>query len=181
MTEVTRMRLFDTLRLQNVDWSGRLEESEFLKRIFDLDALESYDSRFPTAEGDIYQHRVNNYDWEPDWIFTDERFGLRRGPDAILLRFLSEMLHPVVRTDAEELRELLELFNTLLARDGYALVPVDSISGYPVYGGRRIPIQARPAIPVRVQQTPDHASAAKSGALSPYDLVRAQKPSLNRT
>ncbi|WP_055594356.1 protein kinase domain-containing protein [Streptomyces hirsutus] len=174
ITEVTRMRLFDTLRLQNVDWSGRLEEPEFLKRIFDLDALESYDPRFTTAEGDIYQHRVNNYDWEVDWVFTDERFGLSRGPDAVLLRFLSEMLHPVVRTDAEELRELLELFNTLLARDGYALMPVDSISGYPIYGGRRIPVQARPMIPDPAQLTRNRVSAAKGGALNPYDLVRAQ-------
>ncbi|MFD5110685.1 AbiJ-related protein, partial [Streptomyces cinereoruber] len=67
-------------------------------------------------------------------------------PDAVLLRFLAEMLHPVVRTDAEELRELLEIFNTLLTRDGYALVPVDSISGYTIYGGRRVPVQARPVI-----------------------------------
>ncbi|MFI1710648.1 AbiJ-related protein [Streptomyces griseoruber] len=175
ITEVTRMRIFDTLRLQNVDWSGRLEEAEFLKRIFDLDALESYDSRFTTAEGDIYQHRFNNDDWEADWVFTDARFGLSRGPDAVLLRFLSEMLHPVVRTDAEELRELLELLNTLLARDGYTLVPVDSISGHPIYGGRRIPVQARPMIPDPAQMTPNRASAAKGDALSsPYDLVRAQ-------
>ncbi|MEU1917242.1 protein kinase domain-containing protein [Streptomyces massasporeus] len=173
ITEVTRMRLFDTLRLQNVDWSGRLEEAEFLKRIFDLDAFASYDSRFKTAEGDIYQHRSNNDDWEADWVFSDERFGLSRGPDAVLLRFLSEMLHPVVRTDADELRELLELFNALLARDGYTLIPVDSISGHPIYGGRRIPVQARPLIPDLSQPTAKPASAAEVGAL-PYDLVRAQ-------
>ncbi|MDX2763951.1 AbiJ-related protein [Streptomyces europaeiscabiei] len=174
ITEVTRMRLFDTLRLQNVDWAGRLAESDFLKRIFDLDAMESYDSRFSTAEGDIYQHRVNNDDWELDWVFTDERFGLSRGPDVVLLRFLAEMLHPVVRTDAEELRQLLELFNTLLARDGYSLVPVDSISGYPIYGGRRIPVQVRPMISDAAQLTRNHASEAKGSTLSPYDLVRAQ-------
>ncbi|MFE6907828.1 AbiJ-related protein [Streptomyces erythrochromogenes] len=174
ITEVTRMRLFDTLRLQNVDWAGRLEEPEFLKRIFKLDTLESYDSRFTTAEGDIFQHRVANEDWELDWVFTDERFGLSSGPDAVLLRFLSEMLHPVVRTDAEELQDLLELFNTLLARDGYALVPVDSISGYPVYGGRRIPVQARPITPGPVQIAANRASAAKAGAHGPYDMVRAQ-------
>ncbi|MFF7385548.1 serine/threonine protein kinase [Streptomyces griseoluteus] len=175
ITEVTRMRLFDTLRLQNVNWSGRLEEAEFLKRIFNLDALESYDSRFKTAEGDIYQHRVNNYDWEADWVFTDERFGLSRGPDTVLLRFLSEMVHPVVRTDEEERGELLELFNTLLARDGYILAPVDSISGHPIYGGRRIPIQARPMIPGPGQLTPNRAASAKGGAVSSSsDLVRAQ-------
>ncbi|MFE2992711.1 serine/threonine protein kinase [Streptomyces sp. NPDC059262] len=174
ITQVTRMRLFDTLRLRNVDWSGRLEEAEFLQRIFELNALESYDSRFPTAAGDIFQHRVNNDDWEPDWVFTDERFGLSRGPDAVLLRFLSEMLHPVVRTDADELRELLELFNTLLGRDGYALAAVDSISGYPIYGGRRIPVQARPVIPDRAQLMLNPAPEGREGTLTSYDLVRAQ-------
>ncbi|NBM17847.1 protein kinase domain-containing protein [Streptomyces sp. GC420] len=174
ITEVTRMRLFDTLRLRNVDWSGRLEEVDFLKRIFNLDAFESYDSRYKTAEGDIYQHRVNNYDWEADWVFADERFGLSRGPDVVLLRFLSEMLHPVVRTDSEESRELLELFNSLLARDGYGIVPVDSISGYPIYGGRRIPVQARPMIVAPSQLTSSRVSTTEGGVSNPYDLVRAQ-------
>ncbi|MFJ8295602.1 serine/threonine protein kinase [Streptomyces sp. NPDC094447] len=172
ITEVTRMRLFDTLRLQETDWAGRLEEAEFLKRIFNLDAFESYDSRFKTAEGDIYQHRVNNDDWELDWVFTDERFGLRNGPDSILLRFLSEMLHPVVRNDEAELQKLLEIFNSLLVRDGYALVPIDSISGYAIYGGQRIPVQARPM--VLTQATHIRASVAKNAVPNPYDLVRSQ-------
>lgn len=172
ITEVTRMRLFDALRLRNTDWAGRLEEAEFLKRIFNLNAFESYDSRFKTAEGDIYQHRSNNDDWELDWIFTDERFGLSRGPDSVLLRFLSEMLHPVVRTDEAELQRLLELFNSLLVRDGYALVPVDTISGYTIYGGQRIPVKARPMAPA--QTTHIRVSAAKGAALNPYDLVRSQ-------
>ncbi|MCQ1578752.1 protein kinase domain-containing protein [Streptomyces parvus] len=172
ITEVTRMRLFDTLRLQHTDWAGRLEEAEFLKRIFNLDVFESYDSRFKTAEGDIYQHRVNNDDWELDWVFNDERFGLRRGPDAVLLRFLSEMLHPVVRTNEEELKKLLTSFNSLLARDGYALMPVDSISGYTVYGGKRIPVQARPMAATKTPHV--RAFAPKDASLNPYDLVRAQ-------
>ncbi|WP_327708884.1 serine/threonine protein kinase [Streptomyces sp. NBC_00464] len=172
ITEVTRMRLFDTLRLQGTDWAGRLEEAEFLKRIFNLNAFESYDSRFKTAEGDIYQHRANNDDWELDWVFTDERFGLRSGPDSVLLRFLSEMLHPVVRIDEAELRKLLELFNSLLVRDGYALMPVDSISGHAIYGGQRIPVQARPMAPPQTARI--RVSAAKDAALNPYDLVRAQ-------
>ncbi|MFE9598954.1 serine/threonine protein kinase [Streptomyces hokutonensis] len=174
VTEVTRRRLFDAMRLQNINWAGGLDEVEFLKRIFDLDALESYDPRFTTAEGDIIQHRFNNHDWEPYWVFTDQRFGLSRGPDAIFLCFLSEMLHPVVRTDEAQVQGLLELFNTALARDGYTLAPVDTISGYPLYGGRRIPVQARPAIPVWVQLAPRSRSAAGFGAQSPYDLVREQ-------
>ncbi|MFB7106221.1 AbiJ-related protein [Streptomyces hydrogenans] len=46
--------------MQKVAWAGGLEETEFLKRIYDLDALPSYDPRYQTAEGDINQHRWNN-------------------------------------------------------------------------------------------------------------------------
>ena len=43
---------------------GRLDELQFLERLYNLDEMESYDSRFPTFKGDIIQHRYNNYDWE---------------------------------------------------------------------------------------------------------------------
>ncbi|MFD4866260.1 protein kinase [Streptomyces sp. NPDC058412] len=142
ITEVTRRRIFDTLRLQNAAWAGGLEDADFLKRIYDLDALPSYDPRYPTAEGDINQHRWNNQDWDDDWVFTDSRFALTRGPDSTFLAFLAEMLHPVVRPDEAEVARLLELFNEALGRDGYALVAYDSISGFPLFEGRRTAVQA---------------------------------------
>ncbi|MGW8863351.1 AbiJ-related protein [[Kitasatospora] papulosa] len=177
ITEVTRRRLFDALRLQKVAWAGGLDEVGFLKRVFDLEKMESYDPRYSTAEGDIYQHRFNNLDWDDDWVFTDQRFNLSQGPDVTLLRFLSEMLHPVVRTDEQEVQHLLELFNTALARDGYTIAPTDTISGYPVYGGRRIPVQARPATPAPVLPSaalPQARSGGGGDKPGRYDLVRAQ-------
>ncbi len=33
--------------------------------------LPSYDGRYADAFGDVYQHCVNNNDWESDWVFTD--------------------------------------------------------------------------------------------------------------
>lgn len=177
ITEVTRRRIFDAIRIQNIDWAGSLDEVEFLKRIFDLDALESNDPRFATAEGDITQHRLSNDDWERYWVFSDQRFGLSRGQDATFLRFLAEMLHPVVRRSAKEVQELLDLFNTSLGRDGYVLAPFDTISGYPVYRGCRVAVQARPAIPDPAQLTPLMApqvpSHAGPGAMGPFDRVRA--------
>jgi len=50
-----------------------------VKRLCPLDDLLSYDSRYKTAEQDIWQHRVNNSDWPADWIFSDDRFGLVDG------------------------------------------------------------------------------------------------------
>jgi hypothetical protein len=138
ITPVTRRKIFDTITLSKVCWEGRLEEPDFLARIYDLNKMPSTDSRFKTAAGDVWQHRVNNpEDWPDDWIFTDGRFELQDGDDEIVLRFLAEILHPIVRPDEEEVAGLLKTFNEALVRDGYELYQTDSISGHAVYGWRR--------------------------------------------
>jgi hypothetical protein len=138
ITQVTRRKIFDTITLSKVFWKGRLEEPDFLARIYDLDTMPSTDSRYKTAAGDIWQHRVNNpQDWPDDWVFTDSRFGLQHGDDELVLRFLAEMLHPVVRPGEEEVVRLVNSFNEALARDGYELYPAGWISGHAVYGWRR--------------------------------------------
>jgi hypothetical protein len=138
ITEITRRNIFDIIRVQKLNWAGKLEEAEFLARIFDLDSMPSYDSRFKNAADDIGQHRVNNpYDWNDDWIFSDKRFNLLRCEDEIFLRFLCEMLHPVVRDDKEEIERLRQLFNEHLSVDGYEIYQSAFISGYPVCSGRR--------------------------------------------
>ncbi|MGV9341243.1 AbiJ-related protein [Streptomyces sp. NPDC003688] len=140
ITDVTRRHLFDALRNTGANWSGSLDEVTFLRRLYDLDCLESFDPRFTSAEGDIVQHRYNNpEDWEDDWVFSDRRFGLVDGPDEALLRFLAEMIHPAARTDTDEVKSLLALINDALAPDGYELLPARTVSGYPVYKARRIP------------------------------------------
>jgi hypothetical protein len=136
ITEVTRRRIFELLR--GTDWTGGMGDLRFLARLYDLDAMPSYDSRFATAGQDISQHRYNNPDWEDDWIFSDDRFGLQRGPDETLLRFLAETLHPAVRTDTDEVARLLTALNEVLSRDAFALAPAGVISGYPVYQARRL-------------------------------------------
>ncbi|MEU8076080.1 abortive infection family protein [Catellatospora citrea] len=137
ITAVTRQRIFDFLSMEQVAWAGRLEEAVFLKRLYPLRDLPSGDRRYSNAEGDINQHRLNNLDWEDDWVFSDDRFGLVDGEPELLLAFLAEMLHPVVRSDAEEVARLLKVINSYLAGDGYELAQVSAISGLPVYGGRR--------------------------------------------
>ena len=53
ITLQTRRIIFDGLEINNVAWNGKLEEIDFLSRIFDLKALPSTDPRFPDADGDI--------------------------------------------------------------------------------------------------------------------------------
>jgi hypothetical protein len=138
ITQITRRKIFDSIALERISWSGRLEEPDFLGRIYDLGAMKSTDTRFKDAARDIWQHRVlNPTDWGDDWIFSDSRFQLKYGDDEVVLRFLAEMLHPVVRTDEAAVAGLLKAFNDALGRDGYELYPAEWISGHAVYGWRR--------------------------------------------
>jgi hypothetical protein len=144
ISQLTRRDIFDSL--QGVNLYGRLEETEFLSRVFDLETLPSFDDRFKNAAADIWQHRVNNCDWEDDWVFGDSRFNLLNGDDEILLRFLSEMLHPVVRPDMTEVARLAQNLNQFLERDGFQLVEGTRMSGKPVYVGRYIGVATVPGL-----------------------------------
>lgn len=137
ISEVTRRNIFDFIQVERFWWSGRLEEADFLSRIFDLEKLESYDNRFENAAGDIWQHRVNNpTDWPDDWIFQDERFNLMKCDDSIFLNFLCEMVHPLVRPNSSEVSKMVQLFNDNLKVDNFEIVEKTRISDRPIFVGR---------------------------------------------
>lgn len=137
ISEITRRNIFDYVQVEKFWWSGRLEEINFLSRIYDLENIESYDSRFPNAAGDIWQHRVNNpSDWEDDWIYNDERFNLLNCDDSQLLNFLCEMIHPLVRDKSSDVNKLLQIFNDNLKEDNFEIVEKTKISGKPIFVGR---------------------------------------------
>lgn len=142
ISEVTRRDLGDYISLNGIVWSGRLSESDFLARIYDLSALPSTDYRHSDAAGDIAQHRERWRDWDDNWVFLDERFGWMRGPDEVVIRFLCEMLHPLVVRDQEDVDELLAELNRLLAPDGWELYPNKWISGRAIYAGRSLLVSA---------------------------------------
>jgi hypothetical protein len=138
ITTITRRNIFDFMIVENIWWSGRLEETDFLSRMFDLENLPSYDSRFQNAGGDIWQHRINNpNDWDDNWIFGDKRFNLLNCEDHILLNFLCEMLHPIVRADTNEVNRLLHLINENLKEDNFELIEKSKVSGRPIFVGRQ--------------------------------------------
>ena len=138
ITQITRKDLFDIIVSEEINWSGSLGESEFLARVYNLEEIRSTDQRFPDAVGDIWQHRVNNHDWDDDWIFHDSRFQLMNGDDEILLKFLAETVHPLVRSDVTESQRLVQLYNQFLRNDGFELSEKYRISGKPIYIGRNI-------------------------------------------
>jgi hypothetical protein len=47
ITQITRHKIYDSIALARVSWSGRLEEPDFLGRIYDLAAMKSTDT-WPT-------------------------------------------------------------------------------------------------------------------------------------
>jgi hypothetical protein len=132
ISEITRRAIIDELSLSKIHWSGRLEEPEFLARLYRLKDLPSTDGRFKDAAGDIWQHRVNNYDWDDDWVFYDSRFDLM-DDDEEFLRFLAETVHPVIRPNEDELKQLVALYNEHLRHDGWEIREVSQISGRPVF------------------------------------------------
>ncbi|MBI1887796.1 MAG: abortive infection family protein [Nitrosomonadales bacterium] len=147
ISQITRRDLVDAILVEKVNWAGRLEEPEFLSRLFDLSALPSTDSRFPDAAGDIWQHRINNSeDWEDDWVFYDRRFNLLNCDDEVLLRFLCETIHPVVRPDVTEAERLCQLYNSFLKNDGFQLVERARLSGKPIFVGRYVGVIGAPGV-----------------------------------
>src|ERR1019366_8765336 len=102
VSEVTRRSIIDFFAVSKMGWAGRLDEDDFLARLYDLTKMPSEDRRFRNAAGDIHQHRINNFDWDDDWVFYDSRFNLLHAPDDQFFRFLCETLHPIVRPSPKE-------------------------------------------------------------------------------
>jgi len=147
ITDLTRRNIADYLLMEKLVWAGRLDEDQFVVRVWpDAADLPCYDRRFTGALADIHQHRVfNPDDWQDDWIFHDSRFNLMGGDDDQFLAFLAEVVHPVVRSDEDEMAKLITEFNRQLRPDGYVLAPASYISGKPIYAGSRITASHSPA------------------------------------
>jgi very-short-patch-repair endonuclease len=133
VSQKMRRNVLDWMSIEQMFWAGRLGDVEFLARLYDLTSMPSYDSRFASADEDIWQHRVNNDDWEDDWVFRDDRFNLMGCDDSQFLAFLAEMLHPVVRPDADEARRIAAAFNQLIAGSGFQIAETEDMGGYPVF------------------------------------------------
>ena len=153
ITEPTRRNIADELDLHNMAPNGRLDEVEFFSRLFNLRELPTRDyraSQFPNMAADLYQHRINNDDWSDGWWWTDDRLDLLHAPDEVFLRFLAEMVHPIVRPDQEERDAYLGIFNKHLAAEGWEIGIVSQVGVHSVYGGRRLQ-QVPPAVAVGVK------------------------------
>jgi hypothetical protein len=146
ISTITRRDIIDAITVEKINWYGRLDEVDFLARLFDLQRLPSRDPRFKDFAGDIWQHRINNFDWSDDWIFYDSRLNFLNGDDETFLRFLCETIHPVVRPDVSEAERICQLYNQYLKNDGFQLIEKTRLSGKPVFAGHYVGISGTPSI-----------------------------------
>ena len=114
ITEITKRDVYELFRdgyiaedfftTERVEYPyyGRLEEIEFLERLYDLENMESNDPRHSHAKEDIIRHTINNDDFPYCWIFQDDRFELKKGSDETFLRFICEIFHPLVRDEKKK-------------------------------------------------------------------------------
>lgn len=131
-----RKNIFDGIEIEDLYYGGRLTDTDFLSRLYDLNSLPSFDNRFENAAGDIWQHCENNLDWEKNWVFYDPRFRLLDCSDEGFLNFLCEMIHPVVRPETEDVSKLLLHFNDQLRQCNWQLEAVEKIAGRARYEAR---------------------------------------------
>ncbi|MDE2827740.1 MAG: abortive infection family protein [Bacteroidota bacterium] len=170
----TRKNIIDGLRIEQVAWMGVLDDLEFLQRVYDLKLLPSHDSRFDDAAGDIWQHRINNYDWEDDWIYEDPRFDLLSGPTDVFLNLLCQIVHPVVRPNQDESRKLVRHFNDQLQLEGWQIVEEGQIAGRPCFVAR----QTRPGGSQLVSRA--HSVATTLGAEWMEDEIKRLREAIEQ-
>ena len=149
ITEITKRDILDLFKngvdvgwldqdIQVYPYYGRLPEIDFLKRLYPLNKMKSDENLFQNLEEVIWQHTVNNDDYEVNWIFTDERFPLKSGSDAEYLRFICEVFHPVALIENDVSKKYFKQICSFLRKDGYELYPKEEISGRNVYSWREL-------------------------------------------
>ncbi|MCO4099901.1 MAG: hypothetical protein HEQ38_10960 [Gemmatimonas sp.] len=139
LSEVTRREVVSVLEHEfgTESLGGQLGLLEFLKRVWPIDLLPSFDRRHEALWGEIWRHTVDNPE---DWSLKDlllERLGILSSSTALLLSFLGELFHPVVRSGAAA-ENLLSAINRLIEVDGWRLTAQGDVSGRPVYRGERV-------------------------------------------
>ncbi len=118
ISKETHKHILDYFKVKKIPIYGGLDELDFLERLYDLEKMESCDSRYDNARQDIEQHTFFN-DWDDGWVFKDSRFELK--DDDKFLLFLCETIHPAVRSDEGKVREIVDFLNNILQKHGYRI------------------------------------------------------------
>ena len=122
-----------------INWHGILDEWEFISKACNLDKIPPIYG-YNSFKEEYQKHRINNYDYDDDWFFTDKRFPFQKGPDSDILNIICFMFHPLVRKDVKEIdcSMIYDSINNLINTDGFELYVTKQISGRDVFGWRKI-------------------------------------------
>jgi len=152
---------------------------DFLNKLLPLSEMESSDPRFDNAEGDAFQHLVNNHDWDITYLFS-ERFDFLKN-DNLFIDLLNLLVHPDFCRDNDDVQKIIIQINRYLEKEGYAYTLVNySENGIPIYHinvyskSSISPAFKKNKIPVFVNFSPNYLYS-KSNVHSPPD----QFPSFN--
>lgn len=136
ISEISKRDIVDILSVGlyegEFDYYGRLDETNFLNRLVNLNELASEDSRFETMAQDIWQHTINNDDWDVDWIFYDKRLNLLHDGD-LFIKLIEQIFHPIVRDNDSNWKEYFDKINEILEFDKLHLLATQEISGRAVF------------------------------------------------
>lgn len=135
VTEITRNFIFEDIAKSFMCWCGKLDEHKFLCRVFDLRSIPSkYNGK--CAEDDIIRHCINNDDFEGNWYV--DYFDLLTVEDSVFIKFITEMIHPLVVCTQSEQDSFIKIFNNRLVEDGFEVYEADKLSGQTLWGIREI-------------------------------------------
>lgn len=113
---------------------GRKSNLWFLEMLYNLDKLPSDEAT--SFRDEIIKHTVQNDDFEYGWVFNDCRLQLDSWDDEILLKYLCQMFHPIIRSEESDWVGVHKDINNFLKVDGYEMYEVEKISGRSVYSYR---------------------------------------------
>jgi ABC-type multidrug transport system ATPase subunit len=119
--KLTKKIRLDILRvlLSEQDLFGEPQDDiniiKFLDEMFELKSLPSEDDRYSNAYDDAYQHLINNYDWEYEYVLT-ERFSIIEDSNTFI-NFLNKIIHPNIRNNEDEITRYYLLINPYLEKE----------------------------------------------------------------
>jgi len=115
------------LALVKAEISGTLPLLDLLRSFWPIGSM-SHEGL--NLESLIERHMLHNDDWDNAELL--DYVGVDTCSQGRFFRFLEEVLHPKRRDEGDQ-RLIVELLNPILARDGFTIAPVDSVSGYAIY------------------------------------------------
>lgn len=128
ISEPVRRDCINIILALTTTFHGRLALLEFLNKIWDLKKMPSKDSRYENAEGDIWQHMINNSDIDEETLLIDY-LGLLFCTDEVFLKFVELVLDPLVFVGTAEQKDLLiSQLNENIGGDGFQLVPAGPVA-----------------------------------------------------